>query len=213
MDLTFPGTERKTMTLHSPLQQVRAYWEGLRDGTALPRREAIDPRGLSGALEQVFLIERVAPGIARLRLAGAQLQEVLGMEVRGMPLFALFEPAARARLGQALEGLFTAPAVLDLWLEAERGIGRPALRGRMLLLPVCGNRDEPGLALGCLCIEGQIGRCPRRFAISGLAEEPLAMPQTAPAEPLPGLAEAPPVPFVPAPPRSRPALRLVHSRD
>lgn len=228
MDLTFLGSERKSMSAPYPLlQQARAYWEALREGGALPRRDAIDPRGLSGALEHVFLIERVAPGQARFRLAGMHLVELMGMEVRGMPLFSLVEPSGRMKLAEALEAAFTAPSALELWLEAERGIGRPALEGRMLILPVTGHAGEPNLALGCLETHGSIGRSPRRFAISGLVREPLVPGRARPdalapgaslpepplaTSPVPGLAETQ-APFQPAPPRGRPNLRLVHSRD
>lgn len=214
MDLTFLGSERKSMPPPFPhLAQTRAYWEALRRDGRLPRREEIDPRGLSGALEEVFLIERIAPGMARFRLAGMHLLDLMGMEVRGMPLSALFEPAARRRLSDALEAVFTVPSVLELWLEAERGIGKPPLTGRLILLPVTGSRDEPSLALGCLQSQGNIGRGPRRFAIAGLVREPLMVAGAAPvARPEPQLAE-PAAPYLPPPPRQVPHLRLAHSRD
>jgi hypothetical protein len=189
------------------IQEVRAYWEALRDGPALPARDRIDPRGIAEALEQVFLVERIAPGHARFRLAGMHLHDLMGMEVRGMPMTSVFAPEARARFSEAVEQVFTTPAVLDLWLEAERGIGKPALEGRMILLPVTGTTSEPDLALGCLATEGSIGRNPRRFAISGLVREPLRVQAAAFAEP-----EAK-ADFTPRPPRGVPHLRLVSSRD
>lgn len=207
------------------LAEVRAYWEGLRSPTSLPRREDLDPRGIAGALEQTFLIERIAPGIGRFRLAGMQLSEILGMDPRGMPLSALMDPAGRTRLGGTLETVFDGPAVLDLWLEAERGIGRPALEARLLLLPLVSSRGLTDLALGCLATEGQIGRSPRRFAIAGVMSESLAtvaqphrgplmpvhpQPQPQPhPQPQPGLAEAATPYQPPRPPRGRPQLRVV----
>lgn len=157
------------------IQQVRAYWQALRAGDGLPRREQIDPRGMAQALECVFLLERIAPGLARFRLAGTHLQDLMGMDVRGMPLTALFDPQSRARLTNALEPVFAGPAGLDLWLEAERGIGRPALEARMLLLPLVGSNGEPGMALGCLATFGDLGRSPRRFAISRALAEPMGV--------------------------------------
>lgn len=223
------------------LAEVRAYWEGLRHGGALPERDRIDPRGIAGALENTFLLERVAPGIARFRIAGMQLHDLMGMDVRGMPLSALFEPAARNRLSDGLEAVFSGPAVLELWLEAERGIGRPALEGRMIVLPLVGSKGETDLALGCLAMEGALGRAPRRFAVAGLMREvierrqalraqtawegperrlpnlpPAAAPAPAPVSLRPvqaaGFAEKP-AEFAPRPPRGKPHLRLVHPRD
>ena len=155
------------------LAEVRAYWEGLRGGTGLPRRDQIDPRGIAGALDTVFLLERVAPGVARFRLAGMQINDLLGMDVRGMPVSAMIDPAARPRMADALEALFAGPAILTLGLEAERSVGRPALEGRLILLPLISARGPCDLALGCLATHGTTGRAPRRFAISHLASEPL----------------------------------------
>lgn len=207
------------------LAEVRAYWEGLRQNGDLPRRDEIDPRGIARALENTFLIERVAPGIARFRIAGMQLHDLMGMDVRGMPLSTLVEPAGRTRLSEALEQVFAGPAKLEVWLEGERGIGRPALEARMIILPLTAQRGDVGLALGCLAMHGAIGRAPRRFAIAGVMSETIDRRQAerfAPrldaerrlpeGQPAPGLAEAP-ASFVPRPPRGKPQLRLVHSRD
>ncbi len=197
------------------IQEVRAYWEALREDGRLPRRDQIDPRGLSSALEQVFLIEQIAPGQARFRLAGMHLNDLMGMEVRGMPITALFEPAGRLRLSEALEQVFAGPSVLDLWLEGERGIGRPALEGRMTILPLLGHKGEPSLALGCLATMGTLGRAPRRFVISGLVREPVrvvAPVGTTPSLIKTGFAEAQ-AEFAPRPPRGKPNLRLVSSND
>lgn len=195
------------------LAEVRAYWEAKRVAGALPRRDDIDPRGMAQALEQVFLVEQIAPHHGRLRLAGMHLSDLLGMEVRGMPITALLEPVARARLSEALGGLFRGEYVLELWLEAERGIGRPALEARMLLMPLIGSQGEPDLALGCLATKGEIGRAPRRFAISRLLRE--ALPEQA-FRKTPAFAEAPSryaPPVVHLAPRGKPNLRLVSSRD
>ncbi len=215
------------------LAEVRAYWEGLRVGGSLPARDRIDPRGIAGALENTFLLERIAPGIARFRIAGMQLHDMMGMDVRGMPLSALYEPQGRNRLSDALEGVFAGPATLELWLEAERSIGRPPLEGRMLILPLVSAQGKTELALGCLAMEGVIGRAPRRFAISGLMSEVIerreAQRRETPREgldrrlpdlaPQPGFAAPPQAAFAAAPSRppraekGRSHLRLVYSRD
>jgi len=155
------------------LAQVRGYWEGLRQDGKLPLRSEIDPRGIAGALEHCFVIERVAPGIARFRIAGMDLTDLMGMDVRGMPLLSLIDPPARADFGRPLEAVFSSPAILEMSLEAERGIGRPALEGRLLLLPLRNQAGATALALGCLATEGVIGRAPRRFAIARQMLTPL----------------------------------------
>lgn len=197
------------------LNEVRAYWESLRVDGRLPLRQDIDPRGLASALDKVFLVEQIAPGQGRFRLAGNQFHDLMNMDVRGMPLSSLFDPVSRERLRIGLQGVFDDAAALHVAIEADRGIGRPALSGRMLLLPLRGGAAEPMLALGILSCTGQIGRAPRRFAISSIRTEAVLHTQITtriqrrldPSAPQP----------TPEPRRATPApgprLRLVHSRD
>ncbi len=190
------------------IAQVDAYWEGLRRGRPMPDRAEIDPRGIEGALEFAFVLERVAPGVARVRIAGAHLADLLGMDVRGMPLTAFFVPDARARIERAVEAVLGDAQVADVTLTGERGIGRPALPARLLLAPLAnaGGRGMPRL-LACLESHGTIGRAPRRFAVEQMQMRRIvasADAAPAPAEP------AAPVSVAPARASGRaPHLRLV----
>ncbi len=215
MLIQFPGTRRSLTQSASPLtappalMQMRGYWEGLRQGSRLPLRSEIDPRGIDGALEGAFLLERVAPTVARFRLAGMSLVDLMGMEVRGMPLSAMFAPADRKKLAEALQQVFATPATLDMTLEAERGIGKPALSARMLILPLGQSDDERPQALGCLALSGEIGRNQRRFHVSTLRHEVLpaaahSLRQIRTA----GMAEAA-AGFAPHPTSTKPKLRLI----
>lgn len=194
---------------------VRAYWEALRRPGMVPARADINPRGLETALDQTFLLERIAPGLARFRLAGRLLHDLMGMEVRGLPISSLITPGFRETLAGALETVFEGPAVADIHLTARREIGRPPLTGRLLILPLRSDAGEVSRALGCLATEGAIGRTPRRFDIAAVQTCYLdgspaqhARP-VAPAFAEPAFAETP-APFEPAK-RSpaRPHLRLV----
>ncbi len=210
LGFTGKGKDGAVVDLH-PLQQLRGYWEALRTGSRLPSRADIDPRGIAGALESAFLLDRIAPGMAKIRLCGMGLHDIMGMEPAGMPLSVLFDPAARARLSTALEQVFAGPSALELWVEAERGIGKPALAGRMLLLPLRDAKGAVTMALGGIVTSGAIGRQPRRFAIATLMAEHLPQRQAAPL-PQPAFAE-PPAPYVPRPAPGKTHLRLVSSRD
>lgn len=207
---------RTRSTLRQPaINQVHAYWQALRSGHGLPRRSEIDPRGIAYALPHVCILERVAPAVARIRLAGMHLGELMGMEVRGMPFSALFAPASRDVLGRHLERLFSAPATVFAELSGEPGLGRPALAGQMLLLPLCDSGGAVSRILGCLVVEGHIGRHPRRLMLGRADVQLLDMPGKRPAAqpaPLAGLAEEP-LPFSAAPASASPALRLVVSND
>lgn len=132
--------------------QVRAYWEGLRQGAALPTRAALDPRGLSGALDRVFLAEGIGKGLARVRIAGSALTEFAGTDLRGLPLSCLFTPAARPVLGDALEPVLAGTALAEIDLGSDRShSGQPV--ARLLLLPL---QDDAG----CRQVLGVIGFAP-----------------------------------------------------
>ena len=172
----------RAQTLYPALGRVEAYWEALRDGRAMPARAEVDPRGISDVLEYAFVLEKVAPGVARIRLAGMHLNDLMAMEVRGMPLTAMFLPEARRELQKVLEDVLESPAVVRLTLGSDKGFTRPALDGQMMLLPL---RDAHGHAtriLGVLETRGRIGRGPRRFMIrdietKAIADDPLTRPR------------------------------------
>jgi hypothetical protein len=134
----------------TPLRQVEAYWSALRDGAAVPKRTQIDPRGLENVLEYAFILERIAPGVARIRLAGQHLNQLAGMEVRGMPLSTFFSSSGRAHLSAALEHVFEAPAVAELILKGKPKFGRPAPEARMILLPLRDENGQVNRAIGVL---------------------------------------------------------------
>ncbi len=151
---------------YGPLAQVEAYWEALRGNRLMPRRSDIDPRGIESALEFAFILERVAVGVGRLRIAGGHLRDLMGMEVRGMPITAFFGTQSRPRVAEALEEVFQMPGQTTLHLSAPAAYGRPALTGQMLLLPLKSDLGDVSRVLGCLVVQGEIGQTPRRFDLA-----------------------------------------------
>lgn len=150
------------------LSLVEDYWDSLRDDRPMPRRDDLDPGAMTGALARAFVAERIAPGLARIRVGGSHLSVLLGMEVRGMPLSAMFAPHTRGRLAEALETAFAAPAVVRAGLSCPASIGRPELTGGLVLLPLMSATGEVKEVLGALSMGGRIGRPPRRPEIQGL---------------------------------------------
>ncbi len=190
------------------IAEVRAYWEALRVGEMLPHRASVDPRGIAGALEHSFLIERIGPGLARFRIAGMVFNDLMGMDIRGMPISSLFLGEARLTLQMSLERVFHSPAILTLDLLADRGLGRPPMLARLIVLPMLGREGGSDLAIGCVEMTGEIGRAPRRFSITKSRHEVVANARPAPAR-TPEFAEHP-APFSAATPKV-PYLRLVKS--
>lgn len=205
------------------INSLSAYWEALRTeaGGALPLRSDIDPRGIEQALAHTFLLERIAPKLGKLRLAGQHLNQIMGMEVRGMPLSALFAPSAREELGELLAGVLDGPATAELSLRPVRRGTAAGAEARMLLLPL---RDRDGRvtqALGGLVCLDTDAPPPQRFEIAGcnLTDCAAGATEADPAEHHgPGGQFAEPASSFDAPPvsrrpRGRPYLRLVKSDD
>ena len=165
--------ERQQKQDFAPLAQIEAYWNGLRGTRPMPLRSEIDPRGLKGALENCFVLERIAPGLARLRVAGSHLGALMGMEVRGMPISSFLTADARQAFGEMLEEVFETPATAVVTLEAETGYGRPALVGKIILMPVRSDLGDTSRILGGFVTSGDIGRAPRRFNVTKIEIKPI----------------------------------------
>lgn len=225
-------SDREKAKRMAPLRQIEAYWHGLCGTEQVPLRSQIDPRGMENALENAFLMEKIAPSMAKIRVAGTHLNDLMGMQVAGMPLSSLIAPTERERFGQAVNRMFADPAVVRLELEAESGFGKPALEATMILLPLRSDFGDLSRGLGALVSHGGIGRTPRRFNIrtidatpavqSGIiSRRPVHVTEPEEATPAPkGLAEAPapfPTTVTPiasdAPMIKKGHLRLVVSND
>ena len=175
------------VTNPTALVDLEAYWRGLAPAGRVPRRGDLDPARMGDVIEDALIVERVAPGVARIRVAGQRIASLAAAEPRGMPLSVLFTPEARGRLATQLEVAFRMPSVVELPLTAARAAGRPALSGRLLLLPLC---DDTGTVSRCLCAlvaDGRPGRGPRRFSFldeARIRHEPLDREPRDPPRPL-----------------------------
>jgi hypothetical protein len=208
-------TEREKMRRLAPLRQVEAYWHGLCGAESVPMRSQIDPRGMEEALENAFLMERIAPTLAKIRVAGSHLNDLMGMQIAGMPLSSMIAPTERERFGQAIGRLFDDPAILRLGLRAEGGFGKPEMEADMLLLPLRSDFGDLSRGLGALVTHGRIGRTPRRFLITGLEVLPAlgqgqSLPEPSqPPKPVKAFREAA-QPFRPKP-AAAPEVKSAHS--
>jgi hypothetical protein len=148
------------------LPDLERYWQSLRPGAGVPDRSTVDPARIDHALPHAFILERIAPGTARVRVSGQRMNDYLGMDLRGMPICTLFTAAARESFQGWLEQVFALPALVDLPLTSRWSLGQPRLTGRMLLLPLADSAGKVTRALGAVRTEGIPGRLPRAFDIS-----------------------------------------------
>ncbi|HBT02421.1 MAG TPA: diguanylate cyclase [Citreicella sp.] len=214
-------TDREKERRAAPLRLVESYWRALAGDGQVPLRSQIDPRGIESALPYAFLAERIAPSLAKLRVAGTHLNDLMGMETAGMPLSALIAPDDRDRMGEAVARVFAEGALARIDLRGEEGFGKGRIEAQMLLLPLRSDMGDMTRMIGVLVSQGRIGRTPRRFGILHAEVTPgLSAAMTpAPAPQRQGFAEPPaafsraPIRPVAAPAKRAPYLRLIVSND
>ncbi len=136
------------------LATLERYWHELRGAGRLPMRTSVCATRIDDALPHAFVIERIAPGLARLRVCGQQLNGLLGMPGRGMPLSAFFAAPSQNLLGQRLEEAFSGPAIVEVPLRLSRGPLRKPTRGRMLILPLAAGDGRTTKAIGAIVLDG-----------------------------------------------------------
>lgn len=204
-----PMTHEAPMSGRAALAQVEAYWNDLRTFGQLPSRDDVKPSALSGALEYVALINRVDTGIFRVRFAGRHICDLMGMEVRGMPLTALIRPGQRHLLADALENVASGQSLTRLSLCTN------AVRGELLLLPLAPDARGQTHILACFVSTASAAHAPCRFDITDVREEVLSVgaePITVPARSREmGFAEA--ADAFHGKPTKVPFLRLIEPQD
>ncbi len=185
---------------------VEAHWRAIGGSKAVPARNDIDPSYMIDALDSILLIERIAPRQARIRIAGQRVNDLLGMDLRGMPLSCLIAPPSRSWLGDVLETLFDGPAQVEIGLAGPRGPLRSRLNAELVLLPLT---DRKGAVTRALCYAGlpEKDLCsPLRLEISGMRHvdlpHPAAKPEAEAETPAP-----PPAPDFDRADRAREAIR------
>lgn len=187
------------------LSSLKSYWDRLRAGRVAPYRAEIDPRQFEGALENTFIVEKLAPDTMRVRLAGMRICEMMGMEVRGMEPGALVDARDRVRFERLLNVVMSEPAVVEVRLAAPNRAG--VYRATMLLMPLRSDFGDINRVIGCVSGEGDLFAAPLAFTIDDVAVTPVEPSQSAEArQAMPGFAEAQSE-FGPAP--SPPKLRTI----
>jgi len=189
------------------LSSLKSYWERLRAGRVAPYRAEIDPRQFESALENMFIIEKIAPDNMRIRLAGMKICEMMGMEVRGMQPGFLIDEADRVRFDRLLNVVMNEPAVVELRLAAPNRTG--TYRATMLLMPLRSDFGDVNRVIGCTSGEGDLFAPPLAFVIVDVAVTPVEPSLGAePRQLVPGFADSP-AGFAAAPQPASPKLRTI----
>jgi len=127
------------------------YWDSLRAGRVLPSRMELDPSALRPHLQNTAILEISRPGSVRIRLGGARVNALLGMDVRGLPVRALFDLSERAQVSDEIETAIGSERmmVLDVTAPAPRfgGSDKDNVRAQIAVLPMTDADLNPTRAL------------------------------------------------------------------
>lgn len=152
------GADRNTLVL------MRGYWEELRAGRDMPLRSEVDPREIAPILVNSFVLERVEEDDIRFRLSGMGLNDLLGMEVRGMPLHSFIDPLDRRTFNRDAQALFDAPEIQRYQLFSVVP-GSPTVHAELLVLPLKDDEGRVCRAIGSLVSDDPTPSLPRRFRL------------------------------------------------
>ncbi|CUH39592.1 PAS domain protein [Jannaschia seosinensis] len=160
------------MMRNSPiLEETWRYWTSLRRGTAIPQRSTLDPSAMRLILGHAMILDRTRHGTTRVRLGGHVMQDLMGMEVRGLPIRAFFDLADRTRVCEQIEQVFEQPAKLELDLISEGSEG--IVTARMLVLPLTDATGAVSKALTVMVCDRITRDAPRRFSLTKAQLTPL----------------------------------------
>ena len=147
------------------LTALEDYWRSIADASTIPARTDLDPSKIEQVLPSAFILQRVAQGTARFRVAGQRIHDLLKLDPRGMPFSTLFDQDEHYNLRNLVEGAFSDPAIVGLPLLSHGNMLRPALSGAMLLLPMRDGTGATTRLLGALITPAHHTLKPRRFTI------------------------------------------------
>jgi hypothetical protein len=149
----FPWGAAETGSLmhlkHKTSQILFSYWDKVRGNRGTPRRFEIDPGKIAPILPSTFILERVDADHYRYRLAGTQVCDMFGTELRGTNFLAGWSSVDRISLVRHLAALSKQGAVETVHMEAAP-TARPSTPFEMILLPLRHTGENIDRVLGAL---------------------------------------------------------------
>lgn len=168
------NAQYKSKTMKNPIfNNLFDHWSALRQGDSVPNRSEIDPRVFPDALENTFIFERISKGDFRVRIAGMNLCDMMGMEVRGQSAASFMQAQARDHLQKVLEQVLARPAIGELALTGRDLAGVP-FEVSMILLPLKSDSGEVNRVIGCISYPQKAFNAPIRFEITSQKLTPLS---------------------------------------
>ncbi len=134
---------------HKTSETLFTYWDRVRGNRGTPRRFEIDPGKIASILPSTFILERIDAENFRYRLAGTQVCDMFGSELRGTNFLGGWTLTDRGALVRHLAALSKQGAVETIHLEAAP-VARPSIPFEMILLPLRHTGESIDRVLGAL---------------------------------------------------------------
>jgi len=134
---------------HKTSQILFSYWDSVRAGRQTPRRFEIEPARIAAILPSTFILERIDAETYRFRLAGTNVCDIFGVELRGANFLDGWTTLDRLSLIRHLAALTKHGAIEAIHLEAAPP-GRASTPFEALLLPLRHTGETIDRVLGAL---------------------------------------------------------------
>ena len=107
-------------------KQLFAYWDHIRNGRIAPRRFEIEPAKIANILRETFIAECTGLLGFRFRLAGTQICQEFGRELRGIDFLSFWSQQDRDSVASAVRMIMSDGAVGYGTFVARTGTGGEA---------------------------------------------------------------------------------------
>jgi len=134
---------------HKTSQILFSYWDSVRGERATPRRFEIEPARIATILPSTFILERIDAETYRFRLAGTNVCDIFGVELRGSNFLDGWTTLDRLALIRHLAALSKHGAIEAIHLEAAP-VARASTPFEVLLLPLRHTGEAIDRILGAL---------------------------------------------------------------
>lgn len=148
-----------------PIDRLWTYWNSLRTDGPVPKRSAVKPLELGALLDYAFVVEHNPFCGAKFRVVGTSVTDLLGIDVRGMPVGALLTPSVRSRFVDPLKSVFQGPSTLTARFISSAENSNDVVTSSAMFLPMANESGDVTCALGCWVTDGALGAAPRHFDV------------------------------------------------
>ncbi len=131
-----------------------SYWDSVRKDRPAPKRYEIDPGRIGPLLPDTFILECRKDGSFRFRLAGTQMCDIHGRELRNADFRALWSDAADRQV--VTEILHSVSRDFGVGILELDGYARSGRQGsfEIILLPLIHSGEGADRILGCMTLVG-----------------------------------------------------------